>query len=83
MNLNDIPNNSFVTVTNLPWGDDNEGRCHLQLNGILEKSEDEGESHYVRCPEMGGELNGVSFGDKNILEIEKLPSGRIVIFLRF
>lgn len=82
LTLNSIENKSIVTVTNLPWGDDDTGKTSLQLTGRLEKAEDEGEQHYIRCPELGGELNGVSFGDKDILEIERLPSGRIVIVLK-
>lgn len=82
LNLDSIENHDIVTVTNLPWGDDDTGKAHLQLMGRLEKAEDEGEQHYLRCPEFGGELNGVSFSDKDITEIEILPSGKIVIVLR-
>lgn len=83
MNLNDIPDKYPVTVTNMPWGWDDEGETSLQLNGIFERAQDEGEQHYVRCPEFGGELNGVSFGPKNVSEIGRLSSGRVVIVLKF
>jgi len=82
LNLDSIENRAIVTVTNLPWGDDDTGKTSLQLTGQLEKAEDEGEDHYLRCPTFCGELNGVSFSDKDITEIETLPSGRILIVLR-
>jgi hypothetical protein len=81
--LASLPNKSLVTVGNTLWGDEDENKVCLQLNGILEKSQEAGEDHYVRCPELQGELNGISFSDKHVAEIERLPSGRIHIVLAF
>lgn len=82
LNLSAIPNNSPVMITNLPWGDDEDGKLFIRVSGTLEKSEDKTESHFVRVKEDYEGTSGVHFYDKNITEIEKLPSGRIVIVLK-
>lgn len=77
-----LRNQQDVTITNLPWGADDEGVCKWECNGQLEKAEDEGETHFVRVKNCYNGVSGVNFLTRHIREIESLPSGRVVIVVR-
>jgi len=81
LKLSDVTDKSYVTITNLPWGDDDDGKMKFESSGRLEK-DDEGFGHFVRIKEDGDGVSGVTFFDKHILEIEQLASGRIVIVIK-
>jgi hypothetical protein len=83
ISLTNIKDHTRVTVTNLSWGDDDEGLTSLTISGTLEKAENEDETNFVRVKEDFDGVHGVSFPTNKIKEIERLPSGRIVIVLKF
>jgi len=81
----DIANGTRVTVTNEPWGADEEVMPKVEVSGVLVLADprDSSDSHFVRVKEDGDGVSGVSFNSDDVREVEVLPSGRIVVSLQF
>lgn len=74
---------SRVTVTNEPWGADEEVMPKIEVSGVLVKADpaDPSDTHFVRVKEDYDGVSGVNFRTGDVSEVEVLASGRIVIVL--
>ena len=82
LKLSDVEDRSQVTITNIPWGNDDDGKMKIEASGVIEKDDGNGLGHFVRLKEDCGGTSGVTFFDRHIREIERLSSGRIVVVIK-
>lgn len=73
-----------VSVSNQAEEDYDAGNVMISLNGKLEQPDqtEEIKSFHVKVKECNNGTSGISFTEKHVSEIEKLPSGRIRITLK-
>ena len=82
--FDDIATGTRVTLTNEPWGADEDVMPKVEVSGVLVLADpsDPSDSHFVRVREDYDGVSGVNFRTEHVQEAEVLPSGRIVVVLK-
>lgn len=72
-----------ITVLNVAHEQMEDGKLQFCFNGTLEAKCDDDPNYYLRVKECYNGCSGISFNERHVLEIDKQPSGRINVTLRW